>query len=137
MEGVGAVDALKRSSGLVKSRWGEGLSGRVSIGAWSVVAAVPLGIVVGIGAALLPRHSEAAIVLIGVGMVGLIAVFAAVAATQQVFAVALYRYAIDAPIGGFAGSDLDYPLHRGPGPQENASPGSSASAGRSSACSPC
>ncbi len=110
MEGVGPVDALKRSAGLVKSRWGEGISGRVSIGAWSVIALVPLGIVIGVGAALLHRHPETGVVLIGLGTVGLIAVFTAVAATQQVFAVALYRYAIDAPIGGFSSSDLDYPF---------------------------
>ena len=110
MEGIGPVDALKRSAGLVKSRWGEGITGRVSIGAWSVVAMVPLGIVIGVGAALLRRHPETGVVLIGLGTVGLIAVFTAVAATQQVFAVALYRYAIDAPIGGFSSSDLDYPF---------------------------
>lgn len=114
MEGVGAVDAVKRSAGLVKNRWGEGLSGRISIGAWSIVAAVPLGIMLGIGVALLPRHPGAGVVLIGLGTVSLIAVFTAVSATQQVFAVALYRYAIDAPIGGFSSSDLEYPFTADP-----------------------
>jgi hypothetical protein len=56
MEGVGAVDALRRSGGLVKRRWGEGISGRISIGAWAVVATVPLGIALAVGAALLHRH---------------------------------------------------------------------------------
>lgn len=110
VEGVGAVDALKRSGGLVKSRWGEGISGRISIGAWAVVATVPLAIVLGVGAALLRKHPETGIALIGLSLVGLVAVGAAVAATQQVFAVALYRYAIDAPIGGFAPADLQYPF---------------------------
>lgn len=114
MEGIGAVDAFKRSSGLVKSRWGEGISGRISIGAWAVIATVPLAVVLGIGGALLQRHPGAGIVLIGLSLVGLVAIFAAVAATQQVFAVALYRYAIDAPIGGFATSDLDYPFTPSP-----------------------
>lgn len=110
MEGVGAVEALKRSSGLVKRRWGEGLSGRISIGAWAVIAMVPLAIGLAIGAALLSRHPEVGIVVVGLSLVGMVAVFAAVAATQQVFAVALYRYAIDAPIGGFSASDLEYPF---------------------------
>lgn len=110
MEGVGAVDALKRSSGLVKRRWGEGISGRISIGAWAVIATVPLAITLAIGAALLARHPGAGVVLIGLGLVGLVATLTAVAATQQVFAVALYRYAIDAPIGGFAAADLEYPF---------------------------
>jgi Family of unknown function (DUF6159) len=110
MEGVGAGAALKRSSGLVKRRWGEGVSGRISIGAWAVIAMVPLAIGLAIGATLMQRHPEAGIVVIGFSLVGMVAVFAAVAATQQVFAVALYRYAIDAPIGGFSASDLEYPF---------------------------
>ena len=110
MEGVGPVDAVKRSAGVVKQRWGEGISGRIAIGAWSVVAAVPLAIALAIGGALLQQHPATGVALIGGSLVGLFALFAAVAATQQVFAVALYRYAIDAPIGGFAVSDLEYPF---------------------------
>lgn len=110
MEGVGPVDALKRSAGAVKQRWGEGISGRIAIGAWSVIAAVPLAIALAVGGALLQRHPAAGVALIGGSLVGLFALFATVAATQQVFAVALYRYAIDAPIGGFATSDLEYPF---------------------------
>ena len=45
-----------------------------------------------------------------VALVGLFAISTLVAATKQVFAVALYRYAIDAPAGGFAASDLEYPF---------------------------
>ena len=110
MEGIGPVDAVKRSASVVKQRWGEGISGRVAIGAWSVIAAVPLAIALAIGGALLQRHPGAGVALIGGSLIGLFAVFAAVAATQQVFAVALYRYAIDAPIGGFSTADLEYPF---------------------------
>jgi uncharacterized protein DUF6159 len=110
MEGIGPVDAVKRSAGVVKKRWGEGVSGRVAIGAWSVIAAVPLVIALAIGGALLQQHPGAGVALIGGSLIGLFAVFAAVAATQQVFAVALYRYAIDAPIGGFSTADLQYPF---------------------------
>jgi hypothetical protein len=31
-------------------------------------------------------------------------------ATRQVFSVALYRYAIDRPAGGFATADLEHPF---------------------------
>lgn len=110
LEGIGPVDALKRSAGLVKQRWGESITGRVAIGAWSGIAAVPLIVVVAIGGALLERHPETGVVLIGLGLVGLFALIAVAAATQQVFTMALYRYAIDAPIGGFAASDLEYPF---------------------------
>lgn len=110
LEGGGAVDAVKRSGRLVKQRWGEGLSGGLAIGAWSVIAAVPLAIALGIGAALLRRHPATGVVVIAVSLLGLLTVSVVVAATRQVFAVALYRYAIDAPIGGFAPSDLEYPF---------------------------
>lgn len=110
MEGIGPVAAFKRSTSLVKQRWGEGISGRIAIGAWSVIAAVPLAIALAIGGALLQRHPATGGVVIALSLAGLFTLFAVVAATQQVFTVALYRYAIDAPIGGFAASDLEYPF---------------------------
>lgn len=110
IEGTGPVEAVKRSGRLVKQRWGEELSGNIAIGAWSVVAALPLGVALGVGAALLKRHPAAGVATIGTSVLGLVAVSTAVAATRQVFAVALYRYAIDAPIGGFAPADLEYPF---------------------------
>lgn len=110
MEGVGAGEALKRSVSVVKRRWGEGVAGEISIGAWATVATIPIVFAIVIGVVLLRHHPEAGASLIGVGVVGLVAVLATVAATQQIFAVALYRYAIDAPIGGFASSDLEYPF---------------------------
>lgn len=110
MEGVGPVDALKRSAGLVKRRWGEGISGRISISAWTVLATLPLVILLVIGVALLHRHPGTGVTLIGFSLIAIVAVLTAAAATQQVFAVALYRYAIDAPIGGFTSADLEYPF---------------------------
>lgn len=110
MEGVGPVDALKRSAGLVKRRWGESISGRISISAWTVLATLPLVVLLVIGVALLHRHPGTGVALIGFSLVAIVAVLTAAAATQQVFAVALYRYAIDAPIGGFTSSDLEYPF---------------------------
>jgi Family of unknown function (DUF6159) len=110
MEGVSPMEALKRSAGLVKRRWGEGVSGRISISAWTVLATIPLVVLLAIGVALLRQHPGSGVILIGFSLIAMVAVLTAAAATQQVFAVALYRYAIDAPIGGFASSDLEYPF---------------------------
>lgn len=121
MEGVGPIDALKRSAGLFKRRWGEGVSGRISISAWTVLATIPLVVLLAIGAALLHRHPGTGTVLIGFSLIAMVAVFTAAAATQQVFAVALYRYAIDAPIGGFTSSDLEYPFVPKPAGQKRKS----------------
>ena len=55
----------------------------------------------------------AGFVLIAIGLIALVAISTVVAATRQVFAVALYRYAIDAPIGGFSAADLENPFTGG------------------------
>lgn len=110
MEDIGTVDTIKRSGSLVKQRWGEGLTGRLAIGAWVVVVTIPLAIVLGIGVALLRQHPETGIAMIGPALIGIVAVGTAAAATQQVFAVALYRYAIGVPTSGFEASDLENPF---------------------------
>lgn len=113
MEGIGALSAVKRSAGLVKSRWGEGLTGNLAIGAWSVVVAIPAGLILGIGAALVGTQPGAGLVLVATGLIALVALSTVVAATRQVFAVALFRYAIDAPIGTFSPADLENPFTGG------------------------
>jgi hypothetical protein len=113
MEGIGALDAVKRSAGLVKNRWGEGLTGNLAIGAWSVVVAIPAGLILGIGAAVAKTQPGAGLVLFAIGLVALVALSTVVAATRQVFAVALFRYAIDAPIGTFSPADLENPFTGG------------------------
>jgi hypothetical protein len=110
MDSVGAVDALKRSARLAKSRWGEGVSGNVAIGAWAVIAALPLGMILGFGFAVGEESPGTGVALVATALVGLVMLSAAVAASRQVFAVALYRYAIDAPVGGFHTGDLEYPF---------------------------
>ena len=110
MEGVGALSAVKRSAGLVRSRWGEGLTGNLAIGAWSVIVAIPAGLILGIGAAIAKTQPGAGFVLVAIGLIALVALSTVVAATRQVFAVALFRYAIDAPIGTFSPADLENPF---------------------------
>jgi hypothetical protein len=114
IEGVGAADSLKRSAKLVRKRWGEGVTGYVSIGAWSVIAFIPLGILVAIGLGSAGRHPGAGVPMLVAAMVGVTALMAVVSATNQVFAVALYRHAIGAPVGGFSSADLEYPFNPDP-----------------------
>jgi hypothetical protein len=113
MEGIGALSAVKRSAGLVRSRWGEGLTGNLAIGAWSVLVAIPAGLTLGIGAAVAKTRPGAGLVLVAIGLIALVALSTVVAATRQVFAVALFRYAIDAPIGTFSPADLENPFTGG------------------------
>lgn len=110
MEGIGAVDAVKRSAATVKSRWGEGLTGDVAIGAWGVVVSVPLAVFLVIGIAVGRRSPGPGLAIVATALIALVLISTVLAATRQVFAVALYRFAIGAPIGGFAPGDLENPF---------------------------
>jgi len=65
---------------------------------------------IGIGTARAGESPVAGVAMIAVGAVALVAAVALASATRQVFAVALFRYATDAPVGGFAEADLRYPF---------------------------
>lgn len=78
--------------------WGEGLTGVVAIGAfWTVLVVIPAFflLMAGISSVVLSAGSSGP-ALAGVGLVILIAGRGLAAALQQVFAVALYRYAAGA-----------------------------------------
>ncbi len=110
LEDAGPIEALRGSGHLVKSRWGEGISGLVGISAWTVIVAIPAGILLGLGVAEGKSHPGSGVAMIAVGLIALLVVSAMATATRQVFAVALYRYATDVPTGGFAAADLEYPF---------------------------
>lgn len=113
LEDCSAPEALKRSSHIVKKRWGEGIGGSLIIGAWTAIA-VLLAIVVFVVAALatndVPAVRDAVIVL---GVLVLAAIVALQLVVRQTFAVALYRYATDgSALGPFAEGDLQAPFAR-------------------------
>lgn len=93
LEDVGPVDALRRSRGLLRRAWGEGLTGLVGIGLWQVLLSIPalLLLVAGLATAVLTGGSG--LVIFAVGGLGLLLVGALAGAVRQVFAVELYRYA--------------------------------------------
>lgn len=113
LEDCSAPDALKRSSQIVKKRWGEGIGGSLIIGAWTGIAML-LAIVVFVLAAVatndVPTVRDAVIVL---GVLVLAAIVALQLVVRQTFAVALYRYATDGTAQGpFAEHDLQSPFAR-------------------------
>jgi uncharacterized protein DUF6159 len=111
LEGCGARACLQRSAGLLRGKWGEGAAGVLGIGAISTVAAVIPGIMLGTGAALMPSARSAGVVLVIGGAAGLLIVTALAGAVRQIFAVALYRYAVHAATAGpFAERDLQRPF---------------------------
>jgi hypothetical protein len=112
-EGRGPIETAKESIHLIKGRWGEGITGLVSIGAWTVIAWFPIGVLFGVGIAIDRKDANlgAALIAIAVGLVLLVSALSL--ATREVFSVALYRYANGAnETGAFATADLEEPFSR-------------------------
>ncbi|HEV7750295.1 MAG TPA: DUF6159 family protein [Baekduia sp.] len=108
LEGCTAAGCVRRSTRLIRGRWGEGVGGSIIIGAWAVLAAGAGGAVLGVGLAFsgAPR-----VAIVAVGLVVVLGAGALAAAIRQIFAVALYRYATDGHVrGGFAVDDLRAPF---------------------------
>ncbi len=113
LEGAGPLETAKESVELIRSKWGEGITGLISIGAWTVFAMIPVGILFGVGIAVRNHDATAGAALIAIAVGAILLVSALSLATRQVFSVALYRYASGKPnTGGFAAADLEEPFHR-------------------------
>lgn len=113
LEGAGPLETAKESVNLIKSKWGEGITGLVSIGAWTVLVMVPVGILLGVGIGIRDQDPTAGAALIAIAVGAILLVSALSLATRQVFSVVLYRYASGVPdTRGFAAADLEEPFRR-------------------------
>jgi hypothetical protein len=111
-EGAGPFQTAKESVHLIKSRWGEGITGMVGIGAWTTLAMIPIGVLVGVGIAIRDQDAAVGAALIAIAVGAILLVSAVSLATRQVFSVALYRYASGTPTSGFDAADLEDPFRR-------------------------
>jgi hypothetical protein len=111
LEGCTATGCVKRSATLMRKRWGEGAAGSIGIFAVFTLASIVPALLVGAGGAVAVFQPGIGIALIVAGAVGLLVIFAASSAVRQIFAVALYRYAVDGEVtGGFPAADLERPF---------------------------
>jgi Family of unknown function (DUF6159) len=111
LDGGSAPHALKRSTALVKQRWGEGIGGNVIVSAWTIVVMIPLLVVFVIGIAA-TRHAPAGrIAVFALAAAVFVALVALSGVVRQIFAVALYRYAAENDTNGpFHEQDLRAPF---------------------------
>lgn len=108
VEDVGPVDALKRSTALLKRTWGEQIIGNAGIGLVTGLAVVAVVIVGGGIVWLAAMTSNVAVIVIAVIPV-LVAVAVALAissAMGTVYSAATYRYATNQQVAGFEAADL-------------------------------
>lgn len=93
LEGTGPIETLKRSASIFRQRWGEQVTGQFAIGAVVMLATlIPAALLVVIGVAI----GGSVAIGIFVGVAAVIVIVGAIISTalSQIFAVALYRYAI-------------------------------------------
>ncbi len=118
LEGGSASHALKRSTELIKQRWGEGIAGNVIVAAWTIVIFIPLLVVFVVGL-VATRHAPAArIAVFALAAAAFVALTALSGVVRQIFAVALYRYAAENDTSGpFHEQDLRAPFSKRPNRQ--------------------
>ncbi|HVO53310.1 MAG TPA: DUF6159 family protein [Solirubrobacterales bacterium] len=113
LEGPGPLETAKQSVRLIRGKWGEGVTGLIGIGAWTIFATIPVAILLGVGIVIRHNDPTAGAALIAVAIGALLLVSALSLATREVFSVALYRYASGEPgTGVFAAADLEEPFRR-------------------------
>jgi hypothetical protein len=111
IDGCSAPQCLRRSTQIVKKRWGEGISGNAIITAWTFLAFLALVVLFVPGVAATGRHSAARDAVLVAGIVAFVVLVGLGALIRQVFAVVLYRYATSgAPPAHFNESDLNSPF---------------------------
>jgi len=109
LSGCDATECVRQSAGLIKQRWGEGITGNLVIGAWAIVIVIPLAVAAGIVGAV--SHSRSTTWLVVVA--AMVLVGSVTWAATRVFSVALYRFATGADATGpFTDADLQQPFRR-------------------------
>jgi hypothetical protein len=103
LEGAGPRDAFKRSVGVLKGHWGEGVVGTVSVsGVIFLIVMLPAILIGVVGGSLLSSAPAAGGLLIGVGVVVLLVGIVIGNTLQSIFRVALFEFATqDRAVGGF------------------------------------
>ncbi|MFC1997781.1 DUF6159 family protein [Chloroflexota bacterium] len=108
MEGVGPVEGIKRSAGLLKKTWGEQIAGNISIGLIFGLATI-LVILLGIPFFLLAISLESLVLMFAFGLIFvLVLVFLGLinATLTGIYVAAVYRYAADGQASGFFSEEM-------------------------------
>jgi len=105
--GESAVPAIKKSSHIVKEKWGTQVAGGVRIGLGVALIIIP-GVLILVGGFMLANISgPAALAVIGLGALIILFGILISSALKAIFSVALYRFANDeSELGPFTGQEL-------------------------------
>jgi Family of unknown function (DUF6159) len=92
LEGTGPIETLKRSARIFRERWGEQITGQVSIGGIVLLAASVPALLLGVIGYALGGVGGGVLIAIAVAVLIVAAIIST--ALSQIFAVALYRFAV-------------------------------------------
>jgi len=109
VEGIGPVEAIKRSVDLLKRTWGEQIAGNLGIG--GITALGVFGVLIAGGAAIYGAYyfdlGLVVIIAIGVLMVIALGVLGLISsALNGIYSAAVYQYATTGEVGGFFEDEL-------------------------------
>jgi hypothetical protein len=109
LDGLGPKEAIKRSTSLIKARWGEGVVGSATIGgAVFLLGILPAIGLIALGVFALDSVAPVGVLLIALGVIVLVIASLLQSALTAVFRVALYRFATegDHSVGVFTQEQL-------------------------------
>jgi len=108
VEGVGPIEAVKRSTRLLKKTWGEQLAGNIGIGiAFGLMFFAGLLLFAGALAAALSTHSAPIIAAVVAAFILAAILLSLVgSALSAIYTAAVYRYATDGEAGGMFAPEL-------------------------------
>jgi hypothetical protein len=110
-DGIGPIEALRRSARTVRHRWAEGATGTIAIGGATGLLLLPGVLLCMAGYETFDAQPASGVVLLAVGILAAAPVIVYSSATSAVFTLAVYRYAQDADsYGPFAQQDLANPF---------------------------
>jgi hypothetical protein len=97
VEGVGPIEALKRSAGLIRQTWGEGLAGNIGMGLIGFLISLPgvALIILGVITAAAGHAVVLGVLLMTVGVLALLAGSILTSTLKQIFIAGLYVYATE------------------------------------------
>jgi hypothetical protein len=108
VEGIGPIDAIKRSAALLKRTWGEQIIGNAGIGLVFGLGALAVALAGGALIAIAAATGVVALIVLAalIAAVALAACLAVGAALTGIFRAALYRYAAEGKADQFFETDL-------------------------------
>jgi hypothetical protein len=115
-EGVGPVEAARRSIAVTRKRWGESITGNLYVGGLFLLTLIPAFVLGVLGYAAYGSSRPLGVLLIGIAALVVVLAYTVEGAMSNLFSLAVYRYAADGEVvGPFHEHDLGAAFRSKPG----------------------